>query len=228
MAGHKDNYRLFSVRETLLGRGDAGERIYQTLLKAKRFINDTLAKDILSLLFEQEENSRLVLESVFERLHVGFIIPPEEFTISDMSKASLEAGFCLDYPVFDSAAFARELGELTGRPEVPTTIFMASLKRADECSGYMEAFIPSEEKGLVKSWIENEVGTHVGFTLTDPSALTNVQEAFYAEGFQVPAFMHGKPITNHENRASVLFFEKIYEREKIRIEILSPMNGARR
>lgn len=223
---HKNG--LFSVRQTLLGPGEPGDRFHRCLAEAKRFIDVTSVEDILNFLFERQENRRLVMESVRDMLHVGFIIPERELTIAFMSKASNEAGFCSDHSTFVSTVISRELGELVGRPHVPTTIFTAGVEQIHGRSGYFEAFIPAEEKKLVNSWIEKEVGTHVGLTLADPSMLPTVQDVFQEEGFRLPTFMHGQPIANFDAGVVVIYYEKPHGEGKLRIEVLLPLGGASR
>jgi hypothetical protein len=197
-------------------------------VEAKRFIDTTSVAGILDLVFEREENRRSVRESVHDILHVGFIIPDEALTIADMSKASNEAGFCLDHTTFPSAVFARELGELVGCSQVPTTIFTANAEEMHGRRRYIEILIPVEEKKLVNRWIEEEVGTHIGLTLASPSAFTTVQDAFQAEGFRIPSFMHGKPITNFDQSVTVTYYEKCHGEGKVRIEVLLFLGGASR
>jgi hypothetical protein len=225
---HLDKNGLFSVRETLLGPGEPRERFHRCLVEAKRFIDTTSVAGILDLVFEGEENRRSVRGSVRDILHVGFIIPDEALTIADMSRASNEAGFCSGHATFPSAVIARELGELVGCPQIPTTIFTANAEQMHGRSRYVEALIPIEEKKLVKKWIEEEVGTHIGLTLASPSAFTTVQDAFQTEGFRIPPFMHGKPITNFDKGVTVTYYEKCHGEGKVRIEVLLSLGGASR
>ena len=219
---------LFSVRETLLGPGEPRERFHRCLVQAKRFIDTTSIAGILDLVFEGEENRRSVRESVRDILHVGFIVPDQALTIAGMSRASNEAGFCSSHATCPSAVIARELGELVGCPQIPTTIFRARAEAIHGRSGYVEAFIPAEEKELVRTWIEEEVGTHIGLTLTGPSVFPTVQDAFQAEGFKIPPFMHAQPIANFDVGVGVIYYEKSHGAGKLRIEVLIPMVGAHR
>jgi hypothetical protein len=191
-------------------------------------MDTTSVGGILDLVFEGEENRRSVRESLRDILHVGFIIPDEALTIADMSRESNEAGFCSGHATFPSTVIARELGELVGCPQIPTTIFTANAEQMHGRSRYVEALIPAQERKPVMRWIEEEIGTHIGLTLASPSAFTTVQDAFQAEGFRIPLFMHGKPIANFDKGVAAIYYEKSHGAEKRRIEVLIPTGGASR
>lgn len=102
---------------------------------------------------------------------------------------------------------------------------------AEEMHGrfrYVEAFIPAEKRKLVKKWIEEEVRNHTFLTLENLSAFTTVQDAFQAEGFRIPLFMHGKPITNFDKGVTMTYYEKYHGEGNVRIEVLLSLGGARR
>jgi hypothetical protein len=221
-------HELFTVRETLFGPGEPRERFKRCLVEAKRFIEATSIADILNLAFDLEENRRTVMESVSEILHVGFIVPKEGLSFDCMVSASDEAGFCSDHATFPSAVVARELGELEGCEQIPTTFFTAGTEETHGRVCYFEAFIPSTDPELVGKWIEEEVGTHVGLTLADPSTFTKVQAAFQAEGYRMPLFMRGEPITNFDNEVTVAYYEKRRGEQKVRIEVVFSPDGAGR
>jgi hypothetical protein len=122
----------------------------------------------------------------------------------------------------------RRLISLRSTWTIPTTIFTARAEEIHGRSGYIEDLIPAEEKKLVRTWIEEEVGTHIGLTLTGLSVFPTVQDAFQAEGFQIPPFMHGQPIANFDVGVAAIYYEKSHGAGKLRIQVLLPMGGALR
>jgi hypothetical protein len=217
----RQEHAMFTVRETLLEPGDPGDRFYKCLVESRYFIGNRSIAEILDALFENGDNRCQVLGSVFDMLHVGFIFPGCCLTISEMVRAAKKAGFSSDHSTISSTVISRELGALEGRPSVPTDIFIARRDQIHGRSGYVEAFIPSGNPGLEKMWIEEEVGTHIGFTITDPLLFPSVQNAFEAEDFLIPEFMSGKPIANLHRGLKATYFEKIYGERKVRIEVLA-------
>lgn len=223
-----DKNGIFSVSQTLLGPGEPGERFHRCLVEAKRFLDAASVTSLLDFLFERQENRCLVVREVLDMLHVGFIIPDENLTIADMSREANKAGFCSRHSTSVSTAISRELGELAGLPQVPTNIFTARAEEIHGRSGYVEVFIPAEEKELVRAWLEEDVGTHIGLTLPDPLTFPMVQDAFQAEGFWIPSFMPSKPITNFDKGVIVTYYEKCYGEGKVRIEVELSLEGAGR
>ena len=197
-------------------------------MKAKRFLDTTSVAAMLDALFKRQENRCLVLRSVLDMLHVGFIFPDGGLTGNDMIRESNKAGFCSDHSMIASTVISRELGELAGRTRVPTDIFIARRDQVHGRSGYVEAFIPAADVKLVRSWIEMEIGTHIGLTITDPRMLPAAQDAFEAEGFRMPSFMQGKPITNLHRGLIATYHEKSHGEGKVRIEVLTFLEGIRR
>src|SRR5262249_3616969 len=154
----------------------------------KRFLDAASIAEVLDVLFEQEPNRSRVLDSVQGIFHVGFLIEKRPQTIDWLKKFACEVGLACGHVVFESTIISRELGELSGQQEVPTTIFKAFEHEAGPAN-YIEVLMPNDAGGFLTDWIEQEVGTHIGFTLTDPSLFLDVQDAFLAEGFEIPAFM---------------------------------------
>lgn len=215
---------LFSVRETLFTEGEPSSIFQQCLLDAKQFIGANSVSDILHYAFEREENRKVVRESVHSFLHVGFLSPFRDLT--DMEELSKEAGFISGFKV-TSAVVARELGYIEGCADIPTAIFIAKLGKIYEDCGYVEVFTPNAEEPRVKKWIDDEVGTHIGFVLEKASALNKIEAAFRREEFQVAPFMEGKQIDSSGQEASIIYYEKpSCIRGKFRIEIFSPCSAS--
>jgi len=214
---------LFSIRETLAGADEPRERLRLCLAQARGFIHETSVEDVLDRLFTREEHRRAVRASVTDRLHVGFMIPDDLPAFAGMRGVCAEAKLLPDWRSDASTVFARELGVLVGRVEVPTTIVTVMLEALCGRSGYVELFIPAEEREHVVRWIDQEVGTHVGLTLTDSSCPAAVQDAFAEEGFGMPAFMRGRHAANYDEGVSVLYYDSLHGHREGRIELLTPM-----
>ena len=212
---------MFTVRQTLLESGEPGERFFQCLEEARYFIDNSSVAEILGVLFERKENRYQVLGSVLDKLHVGFIFPGRGLTTAEMVREAKRAGFSSGHSTISSTVISRELGVIAGRSTVPTDIFIARRDQIHGRSGYLEVFIPCENSGLQRTWIEEEVGTHIGLTMTDPLLFPSVQDAFEAEGFLIPPFMRGKPIANLHRGLVATYFEKIHGDRKVRIEVLT-------
>ena len=212
---------VFTVRQRLLEPGEPGDRFFQCLVEACQFIDNRSIVEILDVLFERKENRYRVLGSVIDILHVGFIFPGRCLTTAEMAREAKKAGFSSDHSTISSTVISRELGTLAGRPTVPTDIFIARRDQIHGRSGYVEAFIPSENISLQRTWVEEEIGTHIGLTMTDPLLFPSVQDAFEAEGFLIPPFMCGNPIANLHRGLVATYFEKNHGEAKVRIEVLS-------
>ncbi len=212
---------MFTVSQTLLGPGDPGDRFFRCLVEARHFIDKVSIADILDYFFERRENRYQVLGSVLDSIHVGFVYPGPRLSIAEMVREANRAGFSSGHSTISSTVISRELSVLSGRPTVPTDIFTARRDQINGRSGYAEAFIPSESINISGAWIKEEVGTHVGLTMTDPLMFSSVKDAFEAEGFLIPPFMSGKPIANLQNGLVVTYFEKKYGDGTARIEVLS-------
>ena len=213
--------RLFSARLILSGPGDLHDRLCACLLEARRFLDSISVADLMDILLIGRESRRSIVGCTGEGLHVGFIVPNEQATMEALGLAASKAGFCSGHSTFDSAIVARELGELRGKSEVPTTIFKAYGNERDRCSKFVEVFIPKEEARIVTTWIEQEVGTHIGLTLGNASDFQKVRHALQAEGFRIPKFMNEEPMTNPLEGSTVLYFDRPDGEENLRIEILS-------
>ncbi|VFN02224.1 MAG: hypothetical protein BECKG1743D_GA0114223_107202 [Candidatus Kentron sp. G] len=214
------NYPLFSVRETMLTEGEPDALFQQCLLDAKRFIGANSVSDVLDQALEREENRRLIRESVRSLVHVGFLSPYRDLT--DLEGLSKKAGFPSCFSTATSAVVSRELGYIEGCDKIPTSIFTAKLGEISEDSSYVEVFTPDVEAARVRKWVENEEGTHIGFTLGQPSAFGDIRNAFLSEGFQIAPFMGGKRIESPGKEASIIYYDKPYIGGKLRLEIFSP------
>lgn len=217
---------LFTVRDRLLCAQNPREGFFQSLLEAKRFIDSITIEEVLKISFAAHRNRRTVIESLLDIVHVGFTIRRDDLSFESMVDASRTAGFSSGHAEFPSAVVSRELGELVGCEEIPTTFFTAGFSDARGRRRYFEVFIPAAEPALVRKWIDDEVGTHIGFTLGRPEDLQNVHGAFLSEGFAMPKFMRGEPITNFENGVTVAYYEKQRGARKVRLEIVFKLEGA--
>jgi len=215
----------FSIRETLLASGAAGVRFERGFAAGRRFIERTPVADLLQSIFADTGNRRAVEALVHGPLHVGFLFPAGDLTVEQMGEASARAGFSADYATFSSTVVARELGMLANCERVPTLIFSAAVNGACERQGYVEAFIPAAAPELTRRWIEQEVASHVGLTLTDRAASGIAHEAFLREGYAIAPFLRGQAIANPAAGVSVVYYEKPGTAGASRIEVLYPMVG---
>jgi hypothetical protein len=216
----------FSIRETVLAPGDARDRFERCFVEARKFLERTTISNLLEAIFAHGANRRAVGAVVRAPLHVGFIFPGGgELSIAQMSEACRQAGFSADDSTIPSTVIARELGVLADCVQVPTMIFSAAINHATARPGYVEAFIPAADRGVVRQWVEEEIGSHVGLMLADHSAFRVTHEAFLAEGFTVPPFMCGQAITNPDAGVSVIYYERPRAAGTTRIEVLSTRAG---
>jgi hypothetical protein len=215
----------FSIRETELAPGDARDRFERCFVEARKFLERTTISNLLEAIFAHGANRRAVGAVVFAPIHVGFIFPGGELTIAQMSEASRQAGFSADYSTIPSTVIARELAMLAGCAQVPTMIFSAAINNAGARPGYVEAFIPTADRGMTRQWVQEEIGSHVGLMLADHSAFRVTHDAFLAEGFTVAPFMCGQAITNPDAGVSVIYYERPRAAGTTRIEVLSTRAG---
>jgi hypothetical protein len=214
---------LFSVRETLLAPGEAAIRFERCFAAGRRFIEETSPSNLLHAVFAEPENRRTVAALVRGPVHVGFLFPDGELTFGQMGEASVRAGFRADYSTFSSTVVARELGLLANCERVPTVIFSAATNGACRRQGYVEAFIPAAGRRLTRQWMEQEVASHVGLTLTDHAASGVAHQAFLREGYAIAAFLRGQAIPNPAAGVCVVYYERSSAAGQSRIELLYPM-----
>lgn len=218
----------FSIRETVLAPGDARDRFERCFAEAGRFIERTTITNLLGAIFARGDDRRAVEAVVRDPLHVGFIFADGgQLSIAQMSAASRQAGFSADDSTIPSTVIARELGVLAECVQIPTMIFSAAINDAAARPGYVEAFIPAADRGVVRQWAQEEIRSHGGLMLADHSAFRGTHEAFLAEGFTVPPFLCGQPITNPDAGVSVIDYERPRTAGTTRIEVLSTRAGMR-
>jgi hypothetical protein len=215
---------LFSVREALLGPGGAPDRLLRALAAARRFLAATSAAGVIERAFDDADRRALIGRAVRGRVHAGFLIDAPGLDRGAWGDAARAAGFPLDPASFASTVLSRELGARTGTAQVPTRIFAAGAPLGPD-GATVEVFVPRAEPRIVRRWIEEEAGTHVGLTLGDPAAFPAVREAFLGEGFRVPAFMHDLPIANAAIGARVIYFDRPRAGGTLRVEILLAEGG---
>lgn len=210
---------LFSARQSILGPGDLLYRLYRCFSDAKQFMETTPVERLIRSLFADEANIRVLLPALAAGYHIGFMVENVRQIADELSIAAHQAGFSFNHSLSPSTIIARELGALRDRTVVPTTIFRASTGSAADASS-VEAFIPKEKSEFVRKWIADEVVSHVGLTLANPSAFETVRRAFEAETFCIPAFMGGKPLSNSHQAVTVVYFDRVENGRKSRVELL--------
>jgi hypothetical protein len=214
--------RRFSVRDALQGGGSPEERLRGCLVQAKQFLEATTPAGLLADLFAEERRRTTVLQVADHDLHVGFVLPPDGLDLATLDRVADQVGFTGRHATCASTIIARELGVYSGRPAVPTTIFMAHAPLTDGGSRYVEAFLPATAPDRQARWITLELGTHIGLTVTTEPSDPGLREAFVAEGFRLPSFMNGCPLTNPSNGATAVFYDQRATADGgVRIELLS-------
>lgn len=204
----------------MLGPGELFYRLHKSLLEAKRFLSTTTLADLVESLLSVAENRKCLLECAHEKYHVGFMVDSDVNTLETLTSVAHAVGFNLDHAAFASTIVARELGVLSGKQTVPTTIFKAGMQATTGNCGYIEAFIPEERKEIVYQWIDDEVVDHVGLALKDASDFRRVSEAFHSEGFKVPSFLNETQMSNPSQNVTIIYFDKVHRNRKIRVEVL--------
>ena len=215
----------FSVKRIISGNETPAEKLYQCLVEARRFLDEVSADEIMQSMFAGRENRYRVLESVRGDFHVGFIFPARETGRGEIKAIANQAGFKGDHVFIESKVVSRELGHLSSVSEVRTEIFFAKTGQARGESGYAEVFLPAVKDVQVASWMDEEVGTHVGFTMRDPDRFGCVSRAFEDEGFYFPKFMGGATILVSERDLEIAYYEKMTGRGTFRVEVLNFLNG---
>jgi hypothetical protein len=217
--------RRFTVRDALQSGGTTEERLRRCFVAAKGFLDVTRPAGLLAGLFADEGRRATVLRATNPSMHVGFLLPPDGLDAAALDRMADQVGFTGRHVTCPSAIITRELGAWTGRPALPTTIFTAHAPATDERAVYLEAFIPTEAPDGEGRWIAEELGTHVGLTLAAARDDRGLHEAFLAEGFRLPAFMHGRPLTNAATGATAVFYDRCSAEERVRVELLAWQGG---
>jgi hypothetical protein len=206
------------VSGALLEPGELRDRLRRCLLDAKRFFDTTAAPELLALLLGHRQACRSLLEPAARLHHIGFVVPPgAEETIGALAA---EAGFTQGHTAVSSSLLARELGQLAGKPRVPTTVFKQYGMTASGQRVAVEAFLTNEDERLVRTWIEKGVGSHVAFELSDASVFAEVRRLFPAKGLAMPPFMDDSPRFSRKEGVTFMYFELGLRSTPLRLEIL--------
>jgi hypothetical protein len=212
---------LFRINEALLETGNERERVQRCMSAAKRFLLCTSAADIFAELFS-DASASAALSLVSHLVHVGVIVP--HALSRELPAAGALAGFRLNPTIFPSVAVARELGALIGRSAVQTTIFKVFAEGLDD-DGLIsfEAFIPSGiEDSTVTDWMTDNVGTHFALRVDHLAQMNQLKDLFEREGYSMPAFMNGQPMTNAAENATIMYFDGMHSGRHLRIECYCP------
>jgi hypothetical protein len=204
---------IVHAREVSIGRiplAPDGAGITSRLQTAARFLAGATAADLMETVFSRRSSLQRALDLAGRIDHVGFIASPD--AASDLGHAARAAGFDAGQQVFRSTVLARELGEATGRGLVPTTIFKArGASPGDPPTGVEVAMPGAVEPEVVRGWIRKGIGEHIAFRVGSPSHFRTLGRLMEEEGFGVPAFMCGAPLTNPHERVTTVYFDRFCE-----------------
>lgn len=206
------------IRGALLGPADLGDRLRRCLLDAKRFFDTTATPDLLDVLLGHKKACRSLLGFSARLHHIGFVVPPGSEEI--ISSVAAEAGFTLGHTAVSSSFVARELGQLAGKPRVPTTVFKQYGTSVASQRVAVEVFLTNEDERLVRTWIEKGVGSHVAIELSDASIFDEVRRLFPAEGLTMPSCMEGSPRFNSDEGMTFMYFDLGPRFAPLRLEVL--------
>lgn len=196
---------LAADHETLL---DADrDRVAASFRGAARFLATTSAEKFLTTVLAEPHRIRTILSLISELDHVGFMAPAESDAV--IGPAARAAGFDVKQRTFPSTILARELGDLAGRGEVPTTIFKAQGELPGGAPGTVEVAIPHEvDDEIVRGWIRRGIGAHVAFRIESPSSFPDLKRMMESEGFRIPRSMNGEALRNPVEGVTAVFFDR--------------------
>jgi hypothetical protein len=124
-----------------------------------------------------------------------------------LGPAASGAGFEHRQRTFASTILARQLGELAGRDTVATTMFKAHLPPPGGRA--VEVAIPhGVDEGTVAAWIARGIGAHVAFRVDSPARLERLKPILEQDGYRMPAFMSGAPLSNPAEGITAVFFDR--------------------
>ena len=212
---------LFCVAGALSGEDDLATRLSRAFRAAREFLNAHSAAGVVRAALEGRAHRDAVIAALDPDLHVGFMSPNEPDAGEAIAAAATRAGFAHRHARFASAVIALELGELTGKSSVTTTILKAHSAEPALAARAIEAFVPLEDSATVNEWIDQGIGTHVGLKVASPAAIPEVVQAFLAEGYRLPSFMRGGTIANPTEGSIVAYVEKVSAATALRIELFS-------
>ena len=212
---------LFCVADALRGEDDLEARLARAFRAARRFLSAHSAAGVVAAALETRARRDAVIAALDPDLHVGFMAPNEPGAGDAIAAAAARAGFAHKHARFASAVIALELGELTGKPSVPTTILKAHSAERALAARSIEAFLPLEDSATVKEWIGEGIGTHIGLKVSSAGAIPTVVQAFLAEGYRLPSFMRGGTIANPAEGSIVAYVERVSAATSLRIELFS-------
>lgn len=176
-------------------------------------------QEIISfLLLSLPEKARAEIAADIEGIeHVGFMASPE-LNIQKILQLAEANGFNLQQLTFPSAVFSKELGTLTHKPEVDTTIVRAWGKSKTGNRIGLEVFVPDENPKIVKRWIHQGRGSHIALRVVSEKALFRIRKILMKYGIEIPAFMNNQPMRNLTENSILLYADVIAKQHHLRIE----------
>ena len=210
-----DTRTFIRLGAALLDDAPVEARLASYLGAVRRLLEDISIPDAIGSVFDDRDATQFLVAASTGDVHVGFVAPNDP---DAMSRAARAVGFAFNQRSFPSTIIARELGERIGRRRVPTQVFKAYLKPSGGAPRAVEAFLPEAEPDVVRGWIEEGVGTHIGFGLGGAAAVLRAMDIAIAAGFVLPAFMDGRPLTNPAEDLTAFYADGPTPAGRVRIE----------
>ena len=209
------------MAQLLLSKGPPEERIRSALVAAKKFLTHTSSSAVIHAAFKgASPKSKMKMNQWIGTVdHIGFIVPPGT-EIADLERVSSHSGFPAQHRVISSVIVAKELGGLLGGEPIPTKIFICSTRDEHEKEVSVEMFVPSARPEIVEEWIRKGVGTHIALRVREQKSVDEIKNMLLTEGFSMPAFMENKSMWNPQQGSTTVYFDLLYAKRKLRIEIL--------
>ena len=150
--------------------------------------------------------------------HVGLVVPVE--SVAEASEIARAAGFDHWHSRFPSTILARELGALLGLAILPTTALKVCGPPGPEGHArVVEIFMPHAGEPIVRDWMRRGIGAHVAFSLRGLDALADARRVLEADGFRLPEFLRGGPLTNPVERITTIYFDPPAGAGALRVEL---------
>jgi len=208
---------LFGFRGALLADGDRATQLTRALADGKTSFEARPLPVLLDELLAGRPRARAALDDALHLDHFGVLLAPSHRAL--VSAAASAAGFPLAHAAFPSALFTRELGRLSGKRRVPTTIFKAHGRTALSNALAIEVFFPDVADAQADEWIARGVGNHVAITMPDAASFEAATSALREDGLAISPFMYGRPLYLSTEEVTIVYFDLEASETPLRLEL---------
>lgn len=197
---------------------NTNRRLEDVLFHIKEALETDIHEVIEILLSKISQEARGQIEDCIEGIeHFAFIVSPD-IKLETLDALTTQTGFPLNHQVLPSKVLAKELGALTFKDEVPTQIYKAwGFNRKHQDVG-VEIFIPQTNPQLIDQWIHDGRGAHVALRVKDEKSMGVILKLVDAFHIEIPKFMHGQPMRNEKENATILYIDVDIEDYRFRLE----------